>query len=94
MSFGYQHSWVLGTDTHERLDTIVHNLADSTAAVTSTTLGVVHSQDAQLGELLIGTSIAVDNHVGLNFNVGIGVTSDAPDVTVTFRTPLTWRIFH
>ncbi len=94
MSIGYQHSWVMGTNTHTRTDVLVHNLGTSEVVLAGSSTGVSHSQDAQLGQLLIGASVAVDKHVGLNFNVGIGVTDNAPDVTVTFRTPLTWRLFH
>lgn len=94
MSIGYQHSWVMGTDTHTRSDALLHDLTTTEVNLTGTATAVSHSDDAQLGELLIGASIAVDNHVGLNFNIGIGVTDDAPDVTVTFRTPLTWRLFR
>ncbi|MFZ1991620.1 MAG: hypothetical protein WAW96_17835 [Alphaproteobacteria bacterium] len=95
MSFGYQHSWILGTDTHTRSDVLLNVLAPgSGSSITGSTTAVSHSQDAQLGQLLIGASVAVDNNVGLNFNVAIGVTDTAPDVTVTFRTPLTWRLFH
>jgi hypothetical protein len=94
MSIGYQHSWIMGSDTHTRGDVIVHDLVTTGTVAGTPVLAVSHSQDAQLGELLIGASVAVDDHVGLNFNVGIGVTDNAPDVTVTFRTPLSWRIFH
>ena len=97
VSLGYQHSWVLGTTTHTKTEVFLEDSTGQNSPALSAPdsfTSVVNSQDAQIGQLLIGASVAVDDHVGLNFNVAIGVTDDAPDVTVTFRTPLSWRVFQ
>ena len=97
MSFGYQHSWVLGTDTHSKTEVFLEDTSGNnspTLSVPDSFTTLTHSEDAQIGQLLIGASVAVNDNVGLNFNVAIGVTEDSPDITVTFRTPLSWRLFR
>ncbi len=50
------------------------------------------SVDAQVGSLLMGASVSLNQHVGFNVNVSAGLTSDAPDVIVSFRMPLAYQI--
>jgi hypothetical protein len=99
ISFGYQHTWVLGTTTDQVL---THSVRPLTCAGTTDYSSCIYaggdtttitpsknkSTDAQLGSLLMGASININPHFGLNFNVAAGLTSDAPDVEITMRTPL------
>jgi hypothetical protein len=94
MSFGYQHSWVLGTDTRQVTQKFLNDLTGNVSPVLESSVASLnHSQDAQIGQLLLGASVAVSDDVGMNFNVAVGVTDEAPDVTVSFRTPLTMKLF-
>lgn len=43
-----------------------------------------------LGSLLIGGSYKINDHRTLNVALGVGVTRDTPDVTVTARLPMTF----
>lgn len=90
LSLGYEHTWVFGTETNQtRIQT-----TDTSGIVEQViTRGTSKSADAQVGALLIGASISVADNVGLNFNVAVGVTDDSPDVRLSLRTPLSWRLF-
>ncbi|HEY4031154.1 MAG TPA: transporter [Caulobacteraceae bacterium] len=59
---------------------------------TSTQLGdtVQRSTSLQVGTLLFGMSYAVNPHYTLNAQIEMGVTRDAPDVTLTMRTPISF----
>ncbi len=41
-----------------------------------------------LGTLLVGGSYKLSDRRTLNFSLGVGVTRDTPDVTVTMRLPM------
>lgn len=41
----------------------------------------------QLGQLLVGYSYRLDESTSLNVSLGVGVTSDTPDVHISFRLP-------
>jgi hypothetical protein len=108
LSFGYQHTWVFGTNTEQTQTVFVTPLEciplDTTdpanctlgggTTIDSRSHGFVKSSDAQIGELLMGASVNINGHVGVNFNVAVGTTADAPDVQITLRTPLTFRLYH
>lgn len=47
----------------------------------------------QVGTLDLGYSYSINDHTNLNFLVSAGVTSDAPDIHLTFRVPLTYDLF-
>ena len=48
-----------------------------------------------IGSMLMGYSYQLTNDVGINLNLELGVTEDAPDMLITFRLPFTvgtlWR---
>jgi uncharacterized coiled-coil protein SlyX len=44
----------------------------------------------QLGTLLVGFSYRLTNTENLNFTLGVGVTRDAPDVTLSLRRPMSF----
>ena len=48
------------------------------------------SQRLQVGVLLIGVSYRVKSHTTVNFNLGVGVTQDAPNAQVTLSVPLSF----
>ena len=50
---------------------------------------VAGSSRSVLGSLLLGGSYRLDDTRTLNFALGVGVTRDTPDVTVTVRVPIT-----
>ena len=89
LSFGYEHSWVFGTETEQFVELYTNGILDTSASGRS----VSESADAQVGLLLMGASVNVRDNVGLNFNVAVGVTSDSPDVQISMRMPLSWELF-
>tara|TARA_R110002074_G_scaffold393592_2_gene580187 strand:- start:2050 stop:3312 length:1263 start_codon:yes stop_codon:yes gene_type:complete len=55
----------------------------------------LNSSSLTIGSMLMGYSYQLTNDVGINLNLELGVTDDAPDMLVTFRVPFTvgslWR---
>ena len=51
------------------------------------------SDPVQVGALLVGAAYQVSPRVGLNFSTQVGVTTDAPDVRVILRIPITFDLF-
>jgi hypothetical protein len=49
--------------------------------------GLVH-----VGRLLLGSSYRFSDRVSLNFQLGVGVTEEAPDMTATVRVPITFDL--
>jgi uncharacterized coiled-coil protein SlyX len=74
-SLGYKHAYVFGTDT-----TVFNPATPSTRKFTS--------EELQVGSLLYGMSYRVTDAIRLNFDLELGVTSDAPDVRGTLRVPV------
>ena len=50
--------------------------------------GLIH-----VGRLLVGSSYRFSDRISLNFQLGVGVTEDAPDMTATVRVPITFDVF-
>jgi hypothetical protein len=48
------------------------------------------SQTRQLGSLLIGYAYRLNNKTSVNLSLGVGVTSEAPNVQLTLRMPFTF----
>lgn len=48
----------------------------------------VESETLDVGLLRFGFGYRLKEWLGLNVNLGVGVTEDAPDVTITIRTPI------
>jgi hypothetical protein len=59
---------------------------------TTTELGGTkqHSTSLQVGSLLFGMAYALNPHYTLNTQLEMGVTRDAPDITLTLRTPISF----
>jgi len=59
---------------------------------TTTELGGTQqrSTSLQVGSLLFGMSYAFNSHYSLNSQIEMGVTRDAPDITLTLRTPISF----
>lgn len=55
----------------------------------------LNSTSLTIGSMLMGYSYQLTNDVGINLNLELGVTDDAPDMLVTFRVPFSvgslWR---
>jgi len=51
---------------------------------------VQNSTELQVGTLQLGMSFRATERLTLSTSVNVGVTEDAPDVSVSFRTPLRW----
>ena len=79
MSFGYDHSYIFGTET----DLELFDDATDTFIPVST-----EGRTAQVGQFLWGVSYVLTDRVNINFNVGVGVTADAPDARVMLRVPI------
>ena len=47
----------------------------------------LNSSDLTIGSLLLGYSYQLTNKVGINLNLELGVTDDAPDMLMTLRVP-------
>lgn len=47
----------------------------------------LNSTSLTIGSMLMGYSYQLTNDVGINLNLELGVTDDAPDMLVTFRVP-------
>ncbi len=53
----------------------------------------VDSSELQVGSFLMGFSHRLSDRVGVNLNLAVGATEDAPDVRVTLRVPVTFNAF-
>jgi hypothetical protein len=53
----------------------------------------VDSRDLQVGSFLLGFSHRLSDRVGVNLNLAVGATEDAPDVRVTLRVPVSFDLF-
>ena len=51
------------------------------------------SSDLQVGSFLVGFSHRLSDSVGLNLNLAVGATEDAPDARVTLRMPVSFDAF-
>lgn len=63
------------------------NIIDKTEQNGQEVAGAVRTT---LGTLLLGISYRYNPYATLNVSLGVGVTRDTPDVTFTFRTPITF----
>jgi hypothetical protein len=102
MSFGYAHSWVFGTSTDQTqtkyllsgpvtppgpaIDPATQDGPSNRAKSTSA--------GAQVGSLLIGTSVNVSPGYGFSVSLGAGLTADAPDVSLSLSLPFSFRLFN
>lgn len=80
LSFGYEHNWIAGTEQEQR---------DLSTGEETT----MESDDFQVGSLLFGASLGLAENVGLNVNVAVGVTDEAPDARITVRVPISFDLF-
>jgi hypothetical protein len=56
--------------------------------------GVVQESNGfDVGTLNLGFSLGLADNYSISADIGVGVTEDAPDVTVTFSTPLSFPLF-
>jgi hypothetical protein len=100
MSLGYSHTWVFGTTTDQTQTKYLLSGAvippgpgiDPATQDGPRIRGVSTSAGAQVGSLLIGTSVNVSPGYGFSVNLGAGLTADAPDVSISFRWPLSFRL--
>jgi hypothetical protein len=53
---------------------------------------IANSDILQVGSLDLGFSYALSDRTNLNFTVSAGLTEDAPDVRLIFRTPMTFDL--
>ncbi len=51
------------------------------------------SSGLDVGALLLGSGFQVSKRVGVNLNLELGVTADAPDVVMTLRVPVSFDLF-
>ena len=51
------------------------------------------SRDLQVGSFLVGFSHRLSDSVGVNLNLAVGATEDAPDARVTLRVPISFDAF-
>lgn len=100
LSLGYSHSWVMRTESTQTLSkyligglVFLPGSPVNPAELEGTPVtSRPKSAMAQVGSLQIGTSVNVNQRYGFNVNLSVGVTSDAPDVTVGIRVPFTYRL--
>nr|MBI1228761.1 hypothetical protein [Cytophagales bacterium] len=52
-----------------------------------------NSDILQVGSTSLGFSYQLNDRVGINFNVGTGITDDAPDMQATLRVPVKFDLF-
>jgi hypothetical protein len=78
MSLNEKASWSIGYD-----QSIVWPTSENGQTVTG-------SVRTTLGTLLVGYSYQLNKRTTLNVSVGAGLTRDTPDLTVTFRLPITF----
>jgi hypothetical protein len=55
--------------------------------------GLIPGTYLSAGTLFLGGNYSISKKVSISLQVGIGVTSDAPDVQITFLMPLNFKIF-
>lgn len=100
MSLGYAHTWVFGTTTDQTQTRYLLPGAvvppgpaiDPGTQDGAPARGTSRSAGAQVGSLLFGTSVNVSPGYGFSVNLGAGLTADAPDVSLSFRWPLSIRL--
>jgi hypothetical protein len=51
---------------------------------------LIDTRTTQIGTLNLGGSYRLSNRTMLNLSLGVGVTSEAPDVQATLRLPITF----
>lgn len=81
-SLGYKYSYYFATTEHV-----------ATTSNGITTKGTEKSNTLQLGSLLFGLGYRLTPSVGVNLDGEVGITSDAPDMTITLRVPISLDIF-
>jgi hypothetical protein len=79
-TMGYKHDYIDETETEF--------MNPETGIIT-----VDAGTDLHVGALLLGFSMARENKAGINFNLELGITDDAPDVSMTIRTPFQWQMW-
>jgi Putative MetA-pathway of phenol degradation len=52
------------------------------------------SDTLQIGSLNVGYAYRMTDNTNLNFNIGAGLTDDAPDVRLTTRIPMSFELFE
>jgi hypothetical protein len=52
--------------------------------------GLIDSRTTQIGMLNLGGSYRLSNRTMLNLSLGVGVTSEAPDLQATLRLPISF----
>lgn len=77
-TLGYKHDFIRGTTTEMR-----------TAPQTNYT--ELKSESLQVGALLLGFGYRLNPEMSVNANLELGMTADAPDVSLTLRVPITKR---
>jgi hypothetical protein len=78
-SLGYKHTLVLGTETE-----------------IETELGTRHekSNTLHVGSFLVGAGYRVSDDVGVNLDLELGATDDAPDMRALLRVPVSFDLFQ
>jgi hypothetical protein len=77
-TLGYKHDFIRGTTTEVK-DASQANFTE------------LKSESLQVGALLVGFGHRLDPEMSVNVNLELGMTADAPDVTMTLRLPITKR---
>ncbi len=88
VSFGMAYS------VNERLSLTVgykHDFISSTKSIIGG--AKTKSSDLDVGALLVGYGYQLTNRLGVNINLEIGATDDAPDTQITVRVPYRFDIF-
>ena len=79
-TLGYKNDFIGETDTE---------FTDPDTGLTTTQT----SASLNIGSMLLGWSYQLDPDVALNLNLEFGITEDAPDTTLTLRTPFGFGVF-
>lgn len=90
----FRASFGMAYSVNERLSLTLGYKHDFIQATQTSINGVkLKSSDLDVGALLVGYGYQFTNRLGLNINLEIGATDDAPDAQITVRVPYRFDIF-
>jgi hypothetical protein len=89
----YSASFGVGLSLNERLSFTLGYEHDYIRPTSQVTNGIPERTEAlQAGQFLFGTAFRLSDRTGINVDLAIGATRDAPDVQLTVRVPMSFGV--
>ena len=83
----------MGFSANERASFSLGYSHSTVMETTQNGASITNSDILQVGTLNLGFAYRMNERVNLNFNIGAGLTNDAPDVQLVFRVPVSFDVF-